>query len=145
MRRLLYGYNAVLTTLLLGAILGLLNLLAYSHVGPFAYLERPLDWTSGGLYTLSDRTRAVLKVNFPEPETQTEAAALAHWRGRGAVRVLEHDDERDALLLERCDPGTQLWDVADKDAANTIAAGVVPRIWRPPPGAVAVPTAGRRG
>jgi hypothetical protein len=60
MRRLLYGYNAVLTTLLLAAILGLVNLLAYSRVGPFAFFQKTFDWTTTGLYTLSDSTRSVL-------------------------------------------------------------------------------------
>ncbi len=33
--------------------------------------------------TRSDGTPAVLKVNFPEPESEHEAAALAHWDGAG--------------------------------------------------------------
>ncbi|HEY7792497.1 MAG TPA: aminoglycoside phosphotransferase family protein [Gaiellaceae bacterium] len=79
-----------------------------------------------------DGTPAVLKVNFPEPESEHEADALAHWRGEGAVRLLEHDPDRRALLLERCDPGTQLWAVDDEDEANAIAAAVLRRLWRPP-------------
>ena len=53
-----------------------------------------------------DGSPAVLKVNFPEPESQHEAGALAHWDGCGAARLLEHDDEQRALLVERCEPGT---------------------------------------
>jgi hypothetical protein len=60
MRRLLYGYNAVLTTLLVAAILGVLNLLAYSRVGPFAFFSKSFDWTTTGIYTLSDQTKALL-------------------------------------------------------------------------------------
>jgi streptomycin 6-kinase len=81
----------------------------------------------------ADGTPAVLKLNFPEPEAEHEAEALAHWGGRGAVRLLERDDERRALLVERCEPGTQLWAVPDEDAANVAAAAVLRRIWRPPP------------
>ena len=36
------------------------------------------------------------------------------------------------MLLERCEPGAPLWDVADEDAANRLAAGVLQRLWRPP-------------
>ena len=41
-----------------------------------------------------DGGAAVLKVNFPEPESEHEADALAHWDGRGAVRLLDRDDRR---------------------------------------------------
>jgi streptomycin 6-kinase len=76
---------------------------------------------------------AVLKVAFPDPESEHEAAALAHWDGAGAVRLLAHDAERRVLLLERCVPGDPLWGVADEDAANDAAAAVLRRLWRPPP------------
>jgi hypothetical protein len=35
----------------------------------------------------ADGREAVLKVTFPEPESEHEAAALAHWNGDGAVRL----------------------------------------------------------
>ncbi|HXV56531.1 MAG TPA: aminoglycoside phosphotransferase family protein [Gaiellaceae bacterium] len=76
---------------------------------------------------------AVLKLNFPEPESEHEAGALAHWGGEGAVGLLEHDPERGALLVERCEPGSTLWRIPDEREANRIAAGVLRRLWRPPP------------
>jgi streptomycin 6-kinase len=79
----------------------------------------------------ADGTPAVLKLNFPEEETTHEADALAFWAGDGAVRLLEHDRGRDALLLERCVPGTQLWEVEDDELATRIAAGLFRRLWRP--------------
>src|SRR5690242_7691410 len=39
-----------------------------------------------------DGSPAVLKISFPKRDTAGEAAALAHWRGEGAVRLLERDD-----------------------------------------------------
>jgi streptomycin 6-kinase len=52
---------------------------------------------------------AVLKLNAPSHfEADHEADALARWDGRGAVRLLARDDERRALLVERCVPGTPL-------------------------------------
>lgn len=74
----------------------------------------------------------VLKLNFPEPESEHEATALDHWDGYGAVRLLAHDPERRALLIERCEPGTRLWELGDEDEANRIAAKVLRRLWRPP-------------
>ncbi|HEU0336608.1 MAG TPA: aminoglycoside phosphotransferase family protein [Gaiellaceae bacterium] len=82
--------------------------------------------------TLRSGERAVLKLNFPEPESEREPDALTHWQGNGAVRLLARDDERRALLLERCGPGTQLWATGDEDAANLIAAGVLRLLRRQP-------------
>lgn len=54
---------------------------------------------------------AVLKLTAPsDRETDEEAGALDAWRGKGAVRLLARNDECRAFLIERCDPGTRLWD-----------------------------------
>jgi streptomycin 6-kinase len=82
---------------------------------------------------LPDGTAAVLKVNFPDEESAHEADALAWWAGDGAVGLFASDAARRALLVERCLPGTPLWGVADEDAANDVAAGVLCRLWRPAP------------
>jgi streptomycin 6-kinase len=83
--------------------------------------------------TRADGEPAVLKLNFPEPESAQEADALAHWNGEGAVRLLEVDRERNALLVERALPGQSLWEVEDDEEATRIAAGVLRRLWRRPP------------
>ncbi len=44
--------------------------------------------------TRADGALAVLKVNFPDQDTEHEATALAAWGGRGAVRLLEHEPGR---------------------------------------------------
>jgi streptomycin 6-kinase len=77
--------------------------------------------------------QAVLKLSFPEPESEHEAAALACWGGRGAARLLAEDAGRRALLVERCMPGTQLWQIADEAVANRFAAEVLRQLWRAPP------------
>lgn len=77
-----------------------------------------------------DGSAAVLKLNFPEPESEQEPDALALWDGEGAVRLLERDDERRALLVERCVTGTSLWAEHD-EVATEIAADLLPRLWRP--------------
>jgi streptomycin 6-kinase len=70
----------------------------------------------------------VLKINFPDEETEHEADALALWDGVGAVRLLDRADEHHALLVERCRPGTQLWELPD-DEATEFAADVLERLW----------------
>jgi streptomycin 6-kinase len=90
-----------------------------------------------------DGTAAVLKLNFPSPESEHEADALALWDGAAAVRLLEHDPERRGLLVERCVPGDQLWSVADEEEANRIGAAVLRRLWERKPDSRAYRTLAR--
>ena len=82
---------------------------------------------------LPDGSKAVLKINFPEPESEREGDALAFWDGESAARLLAEDEGRRALLLERCEPGKQLWAEPDGEETLRIAAGVLGTLWRPPP------------
>lgn len=67
---------------------------------------RPDGWMRHGYCALvvpvvtARGARAVLKVSFPEPESEHEHLALSHWGGRGAVALLRADPHRRALLLE---------------------------------------------
>ena len=81
---------------------------------------------------LPDGAPAVLKVGFPHHESEHEADALRHYDGRGAVRLLAMDRVRNALLLERCEPGTALLELADEAEAFRTAASLLRRLWRPP-------------
>jgi streptomycin 6-kinase len=78
---------------------------------------------------LDDGTPAVLKVNFPEAETEHEADALAFWPDDASVRLLASSRERGALLVERCEPGTQLWERSDEEALE-VARELLPKLWR---------------
>ncbi len=80
--------------------------------------------------TLPDGSDAVLKMQFPHRESEHEAAALDHWQGDGAIRLLAHDVERHALLLERCVPGTPLAD-EPSDVALDVMIELLPRLWKP--------------
>jgi streptomycin 6-kinase len=72
----------------------------------------------------------VLKIQWPHRESEHEADALAMWGGGGAVRLLAHDEERHALLLERCRPGTHL-STLEADDALVVLIGLLPRLWKP--------------
>jgi streptomycin 6-kinase len=78
---------------------------------------------------LPDGTPAVLKLIFPHREAEHEAAALALWDGDGAVRLLAYDEERWAMLIERCEPGTLLAKL-EADAALDVLIGLLPRLWK---------------
>jgi streptomycin 6-kinase len=73
---------------------------------------------------------AVLKLQFPHRESEHEADALRVWDGDGAVRLLVHDPERHALLIERARPGTHLT-VAGQEAALDVFVELLPRLWKP--------------
>ncbi|MEN3273000.1 MAG: streptomycin 6-kinase [Actinomycetota bacterium] len=71
-----------------------------------------------------------MKVAWPHEEARTEVDALRVWDGDGTIRVLAHDAERWAMLLERCVPGTPLGDEWD-DETVAIGIGFLRRLWRP--------------
>jgi streptomycin 6-kinase len=73
---------------------------------------------------------AVLKLQFPHRESENEAEALRVWDGDGAVRLLAHDPERHALLIERARPGTHLT-AAGQEAALDVFVELLPRLWKP--------------
>jgi streptomycin 6-kinase len=72
---------------------------------------------------------AMLKIGFPDDESEHEHLALQHWHGNGAVRLLRADPHRGAMLLERLHPEdlTGLWDIE----ACEIVAGLYARIHVP--------------
>lgn len=73
----------------------------------------------------------VLKVGFPDDESEHEHLALQHWHGRGSVQLLRADPRRRAMLLERLHPEdlTGLWDVE----ACEVVAGLYGRLHVPAP------------
>ncbi|MEH0846087.1 aminoglycoside phosphotransferase family protein [Micromonospora sp. CPCC 205711] len=89
----------------------------------FASLAMPAE--------LPDGTPAVLKVQYPDDDSRHEAAALAHWAGDGAVRLLDHDPRRRALLVERCVPGTMLHQQLLPDRALDAVVELLPRLLTP--------------
>ena len=63
---------------------------------------------------------AVLKVSFPDDESEHEHLALQRWGGHGAVALLRADPHRRALLLERLHP-ERLDDMWDVEACEVVA------------------------
>jgi streptomycin 6-kinase len=82
---------------------------------------------------LPDATPAVLKVSpTGDRESEHEGDALERWDGDGAIRLLARDDTRNAMLLERCEPGTPLSQGADDPLGVLIE--LLPRLWKEPTG-----------
>ncbi|WP_037913798.1 aminoglycoside phosphotransferase family protein [Actinacidiphila yeochonensis] len=83
------------------------------------------------LVRTQDGTPAVLKVGMVNRETAQEHAALAHWDGRGAARLLRVEPESGAMLLERLHADVSLRSLAEARAMLE-ATGLLQRLWVPP-------------
>lgn len=79
-----------------------------------------------------DGTRAVLKLGMPHMEGEQEIEGLQFWDGGGCVRLLECDLAMNAMLLERCDPGTPLFTIPEREQ-DVVIASMLKRLWRTPP------------
>lgn len=89
LRRLLYGYNVVLSSVLLLLILLLVNVLGYVRLRPFDTLGRTIDMTSSGIYSIGEPTKAILR-SLQEPMNVT-----IMMEGDGLAQEMEN-------LLETC-------------------------------------------
>jgi len=88
--------------------------LSYNFV---AFAKRGRDWV-------------VLKMGVPNREMKSEMAVLRLFNGEGACQLLECDEEKYWMLLERLNPGVMLAAMEDDEEATHIAAEVMKKIWR---------------
>ncbi len=75
--------------------------------------------------------QVVLKMGVPNREFKSEMATLRLFNGEGACRLIDCDEEKYWMLLERLKPGVMLLTLEDDEEATHIAAGVMQKIWRP--------------
>ncbi|MFV8261984.1 aminoglycoside phosphotransferase family protein [Mycolicibacterium peregrinum] len=77
----------------------------------------------------SEGAPAVLKIAFPDDESEHEHLALRRWAGAGAVRLLRADPHRRVILLEQLQQRNlnELWDIE----ACEIVAGLYSQIHVP--------------
>ncbi len=100
-------------------------------------LDVPFDTGEGSCAWVApvirgDGTRAVLKLGMPHMEAKHEIQGLRFWNGDAAARLLEADEERNAMLLERCEPGIILRQLPEPEQ-DIVIAGLLRRLWRVPP------------
>jgi streptomycin 6-kinase len=79
-----------------------------------------------------DGAHVVLKLGMPHMEAADEIEDLRFWDGNPTVRLLEADSNLNALLLERCEPGTSLRDLLEAEQ-DVVLAELLHRLWRKPP------------
>ncbi|MEV0256330.1 aminoglycoside phosphotransferase family protein [Streptomyces sp. NPDC050732] len=80
----------------------------------------------------ADGTPAVLKLVPPRSRPESERAALAHWGGLGAARLLDPEFSDGALLLERLHRDVSVRSLPEAKALLE-AAGTLRRLWVEPP------------
>jgi streptomycin 6-kinase len=74
---------------------------------------------------------AVLKIALPHMEAEHEIHGLRFWSGEPTVRLIDANDALNAMLLERCQPGTPLRAVAEEEQ-DAVISGLLRRLWREP-------------
>jgi len=67
----------------------------------------------------------ILKIGVPNPELNSEISALKLFNGEGACCLLDCDEEKGFLLIERLHPGMTLADIEDDDERTHIAIEVM--------------------
>ncbi|MFE1500078.1 aminoglycoside phosphotransferase family protein, partial [Streptomyces albidoflavus] len=77
---------------------------------------------------VADGTRAALKMQLLDEETEGEPIGLRAWDGDGVVRLLDHDPGNGTMLLERLDDARPLTSLTDTREALGVVAGLLARL-----------------
>lgn len=93
--------------------------------------EATCSWVAPA--TTSEGEAVVLKIGFPHMEARDEAEGLAFWAGDPTALLLRADRQANAMLLERCTPGTSLRERPEPEQ-DEIIARLLRRLWRQPVG-----------
>ncbi|MDZ4717993.1 MAG: aminoglycoside phosphotransferase family protein [Roseiflexaceae bacterium] len=96
---------------------------------PFDYNEGSCAWVAPAV--CQDGTHAILKLGMPHMEGQHEIEGLRFWNGNPTAYLLEADEDYNAMLLERCEPGTALRQLPEPEQ-DVIISGLLKRIWQTP-------------
>lgn len=75
----------------------------------------------------------VLKLGVPNRELTSEMQALKLFGGAGACRLLDCDEDKGFLLIERLKPGVMLAEMEDDEKRTHIAIDVMQGLWKPAP------------
>ena len=97
---------------------------------------RPVPMLSYNFVAFANNARSaqrqvVLKMGVPNREFLSEMETLRLFNGKGACKLLDTDEEKCWMLLERLDPGVMLATLEDDEKATHIAAEVMKKIWQP--------------
>jgi streptomycin 6-kinase len=91
----------------------------------------------------ADGREVVLKLAVPSQDFLYELEALKRFR-RKMVQLLDYDDEKGIILLERLKPGQMLSTIVDDEVATRIAVSVLKDLWIPADKDCSLPTTKNR-
>jgi streptomycin 6-kinase len=100
-----------------------------SLAAPFDGSEVSFAWVAPAVQR--DGTPAVLKLGMPHMEGEHEIDGLRFWDGDPTVRLLQADNNVNAMLLEKCDPGTVLRTLTESEQ-DVVIMRLLRRLWRYP-------------
>jgi streptomycin 6-kinase len=80
----------------------------------------------------ADGSAAILKLGMPHTQAESEIDGLYFWRGDPTVFLFEFDRAANAMLLERCLPGTPLKSLPTAEQ-DPIVARILQRVWAKTP------------
>jgi streptomycin 6-kinase len=83
------------------------------------------------LVRCADGSPALLKLGLPHYESRDEIEGLRFWAGDPTVELLAFVREHNAMLLERCEPGTALRTRPEQEQ-DLVIAPLLRRMWRTP-------------
>ncbi len=92
---------------------------------------RNLSYNFVAFATTTAGDDVVLKIGLPNRELTSEMHTLKLFNGDGACRLLDCDEDRGFLLLERLKPGNMLANVSDDDERTRVFMDVLRKIHRP--------------
>jgi streptomycin 6-kinase len=104
--------------------------LSYNFV---AFAKRASTTGLDGTSQPSTQREVVLKMGVSNSDMESEIATLRLFNGEGACRLIDYDEEKSWMLLERLRPGVMLSTLKDDEEATHIAVDVMQKIWRPAP------------
>lgn len=91
-----------------------------------------------GYAELRDGTQVVLKIAVPGTHPEDLGAALRLYDPEAVVGLIAADPADRAVVMERCIPGDTAQSLTAEEG-DDVAAGLLPRLWRPAPD-VSIPT-----
>jgi len=107
------------------------NFVAFAHRDEVISPHDMINPQASGREDPAATQNVVLKIGVPRDELTSEITALRLFNSEGACRLIDSDEERGFLLLERLHPGVMLSTLEDDEEATHIAAEVMKKIWRP--------------
>ncbi|EJL27044.1 aminoglycoside phosphotransferase family protein [Brevibacillus sp. BC25] len=91
----------------------------------------PLSYNFVAPVVFQDGRNAVLKLGVPGLDWQRELTAIRAFEGRGMVQLLDADEEKGSMLLERILPGETLDKLSNEDERIQCVADVIKRMQTP--------------